>query len=473
VNDPTCSADFKRALEVCRGCRLDGVGFVFTKDGPYVGIDLDRCRDATTGVLEPWAQDIVRELDTYVEVSPSGTGIKLIVRGKLPKGARNRKGQLEVYSKGRFFTITGHHLEETPWTIEERQSELERLHARMLESGAAGEDRQSIEVPMSDDEVIAAAHRAANGDKFARLWRGDVTGFDSASEADLALCGMLAYWTGPEAGRIADLFDQSGLATREKWAKRKDYRKRTIKKAIAGCREFARPSTTLTSGSRSNQRIRSIQEQPGHKHTSTPDGMLPSKGMKRMGEATPTPSGSDRLEQRGEGVESVIDLANTLAKAPDWEASFTLARRLRTISDSNPEQFEAAVGAFCETSGRPTEEFWYAFLACWDKVRMAEGDDVFAWAAEESKKFPYRPTPSPGAKYAHVASMAYHLSRHTDPDRFFLPRVRLAELLGVTAQTISNIVNLMTKNGLIKCVDSEYSYRDGKAKEYRFVGPPR
>ena len=71
-------------------------------------------------------------------------------------------------------------------------------------------------------EVIRKALSASNGERFSRLWYGDTSGYGSHSEADLALCGMLAFWTGGDAARIDTLFRQSGLY-REKWD-RKDYR---------------------------------------------------------------------------------------------------------------------------------------------------------------------------------------------------------------------------------------------------------
>jgi hypothetical protein len=89
----------------------------------------------------------------------------------------------------------------------------------------------------SDPELIEKAKRARNGDQFARLWAGDISDYgDDESRADLALCGLLAFWTGPDPTRIDTLFRQSGLM-REKW-ERKDYRERTIKKALEGHTEF-------------------------------------------------------------------------------------------------------------------------------------------------------------------------------------------------------------------------------------------
>lgn len=89
--------------------------------------------------------------------------------------------------------------------------------------------------PLTDDEIVERAKSAKNGDKFARLWAGDISGYSSASEAELALCSMLAFWTGGDAAQIDRLFTRSQLM-RDKW-NRADYRARTIQKAVEGCRE--------------------------------------------------------------------------------------------------------------------------------------------------------------------------------------------------------------------------------------------
>jgi primase-polymerase (primpol)-like protein len=85
----------------------DGIGFVFCSADPLVGIDLDACRDPESGVIEPWAQAIIdRVREGYVEVSPSGTGVHVVVEGKVRDGGM-RKGPVELYSRDRFFTVTG------------------------------------------------------------------------------------------------------------------------------------------------------------------------------------------------------------------------------------------------------------------------------------------------------------------------------------------------------------------------------
>ncbi len=95
---------FEEAVKAFRTGRYDGIGFVFSSSDPYSGIDLDKCRNHETGELEGWADKIVGALSGYAEVSPSGRGVHVIVRGKAPN---RRKGRLEIYGSARFFTVTG------------------------------------------------------------------------------------------------------------------------------------------------------------------------------------------------------------------------------------------------------------------------------------------------------------------------------------------------------------------------------
>jgi len=179
------------------GC--DGIGFVFTKDDPYAGVDLDKCRDAETGMLEPWAQEIVDSIQTFTEVSTSGTGVHCILRGKLP-GARCRKGKTEMYNSERYFVMTGNCLADFPLTIEERQSELEALYTKVFQAdkdrtdSIASKPRPELTThQLTDEEIIEKACNARDGEKFRLLWEGNDTGYESRSEADAALCALLAF----------------------------------------------------------------------------------------------------------------------------------------------------------------------------------------------------------------------------------------------------------------------------------------
>jgi len=180
-----------------------GIGFVFTADDPYVGVDLDHV--VTDGELEPWALQIVRGIDSYTEYSPSGTGVHVIARGLLPPAGR-RRGSVEMYDSGRFFTMTGKHVAGTPMTIELRDAAIAAVHAAHVAvpepppdlstnapAGPAGYPRMDLD----DDELVRRMFAASNGRSIATLWSGNLDRHgDDKSVADLALCAHLAFWTG-------------------------------------------------------------------------------------------------------------------------------------------------------------------------------------------------------------------------------------------------------------------------------------
>jgi putative DNA primase/helicase len=243
--NPSTWTTFQHAFDYYRQHRpdIDGPGFVFTSEAGIVGVDLDECRDPETGTIDDWANEIIARFRSYTEVSPTQTGVKIFVRGTLPEGERNRCGNIELYSRARFFTVTGNQLPGTPPTVEERQAELEELQRSLKQdtrSKGKTSQRAGNQASMSDLELVEKAKNASDGAKFSRLWSGDISGYPSHSEADQALCNLLAFWTGRDAARIDALFRQSGLF-RDKW-EREDYRRKTIEKTLAGRTEFYSPN---------------------------------------------------------------------------------------------------------------------------------------------------------------------------------------------------------------------------------------
>src|SRR5215204_3272622 len=246
--DPQTWASFEEAVQAYKKHNYSGLGFAFTPEDDLCGVDLDGCLNPETGEIELWAQEIIELLNSYTEVSPSGIGVHVLVKGKLPEG-RNRKGRFEAYDRGRYFTVTGKHLAGTPQSIERRQEELQGVVRRVFgeesKNGHSGpsEAIEPIGNSLSGDEIVQKALSASNGERFARLWAGDTTDYGSHSEADLALCGMLAFWTGGDNAKIDALFRQSGLY-RKKWT-REDYRNRTIAEALEGKTEFYQAPKTV------------------------------------------------------------------------------------------------------------------------------------------------------------------------------------------------------------------------------------
>lgn len=100
-------AAFDETLTALKVGSFNGLGFVFCSADPYSGIDLDKCRDPESGDVDEWAQEIIDSVsEGYIEVSPSETGIHIIVKGVV-RGGSAKKGCVEMYSRDRFFTITG------------------------------------------------------------------------------------------------------------------------------------------------------------------------------------------------------------------------------------------------------------------------------------------------------------------------------------------------------------------------------
>ena len=248
-----------------------GVGFVFTATDPFCGIDLDHCIDPATGKIAPWARHILKWLNSYSEVSVSGTGIHIYVKASLtatlqalgtthPKDIKHKKGGVEIYDQERYFTWSNKHIKGTPETIEERQDQINELYFELFfieEETPLPPPKQNepiLQATLPDDAaLIRLAENARNGHLFSQLWRGNISDYYQAdsqetdhSRADLALCSLLAYWTQKEAIRIDRLFRQSALYRREKWDRParsgETYGEGTIRIAIATCPKVYDPS---------------------------------------------------------------------------------------------------------------------------------------------------------------------------------------------------------------------------------------
>jgi primase-polymerase (primpol)-like protein len=240
-NDPRTWGAFADALAIYQEKQLAGVGFMFSADDPFTGVDLDGCRDPATGRLDPWAEEILAAIDSYTEVSPSRTGVKQIIRGAMPADVRHRRGAVEVYNQGRYFALTGQRLAGFPADVQPRQDALDRLCEHLgRRPGLAGTPITApAPVLLDGDELIRRACAARNGAKFKRLWEGDWHGYPSQSEAELALCRLIAFWVGSDPGRIDALFRHSRLLRPNKWDQRhsgdgQSYGELTIAKAVTG-----------------------------------------------------------------------------------------------------------------------------------------------------------------------------------------------------------------------------------------------
>jgi putative DNA primase/helicase len=252
--EPTSWVPFDDAVAALElNDRYQGVGFVFSSEDPYCGVDLDDCIDVATGQMKDWGRDFIDLLGTYTEISPSGSGVKAIVRGRKP-GLRCKTafqdGEVEMYDQGRFFTVTGNHLANTPTAVRARQDAIDAIYARVFgPAKPKAPPPPSLPVPtitrydLGDDDIITKASSSRAGAKFRDLWAGNWQAhFASQSEADSSLVFMLTFYS-KDASQIDRLFRQSGLM-RAKWDEKhgaKTYGQMTIDKALQNVTEQYQP----------------------------------------------------------------------------------------------------------------------------------------------------------------------------------------------------------------------------------------
>ena len=253
-NDPATWAAFEDAVAAAQDGKT-GIGLVVT--GELVGIDLDGCRNPESGEIAAWARSIVAGLDTYVEVSPSGNGLRLFATGAwTPEHYRSSaldgdplpphpsgKVEVEVYPEGspRYLTVTGRHVDGTPSTVEARPQELAALARRMFgaERKAKGKGKHDITMPAPDAEPPPdVLERLMKRDRFAATWRRERTDLSdqTASGYDLALASA-AVAAGCDDPTIATLLVAWRREHGEDTAKvceRADYLKETLRKAHEG-----------------------------------------------------------------------------------------------------------------------------------------------------------------------------------------------------------------------------------------------
>lgn len=259
-NNPSTWSDFDTAVNASKN--YAGIGFMFS-NSDFFGVDLDDMPNDIADFRNGGANNIVAEfvntLQSYAEYSQSGAGIHIICKGKLPKGGRRKKhdfGGFEMYEHGRFFVMTGDYCSEYV-SIADCTESIKALHEKYIGGGKEPTPRQLTAVSLNTaDEIVRAAANAKNGNTFRSLYAGSIAGYGSQSEADLALCNMLAFWTGCDADKMDAIFRQSGLM-REKWDRKQSgstYGALTIQKAIAGCHTVytapqAQPEFSVSIGS--------------------------------------------------------------------------------------------------------------------------------------------------------------------------------------------------------------------------------
>lgn len=253
-NDPTTWCDFDTACLGKERFGLDGIGFMFSGDGIF-GIDIDHCYDPETQELDPAAAEIIETVQSYTELSPSGTGIHILCKGALPEG-RKRRGAVEMYSTLRYFTVTGNQFG-LEYPFSDCTERVAVMHRKYLgeEETAAGAQKAALPMSagrgtnadMSVDAILRRMFDSKHGQKLQDLYNGSWErygiGDGSQSSADQAFCNTLAFWCRCDAALMDAIFRRSGLY-RQKWDKRrgaKTYGQITIDRAIKDCRDIWEP----------------------------------------------------------------------------------------------------------------------------------------------------------------------------------------------------------------------------------------
>lgn len=249
--DASTWSSFHDAYQSYINGEFDGIGFVFEPENKIIGLDMDGHFNDGEPLTE-FAETICST--TYVEVSPSGTGAHAYFIGELPEQIKHKykdtknNTELELYNGGRYFTFTGEMVGTQEISDNQRTiDDLVKFYFKKddVETEIEIHDARTPFVLPTQD----VKKRMLKNDKISRLFNGDISDYgNDDSSADMALANYLAFWTSKHYKQMDDIFRESGLM-RDKWdEKRGDdtYGERTLKKAIAECRDVYKHSTTNT-----------------------------------------------------------------------------------------------------------------------------------------------------------------------------------------------------------------------------------
>lgn len=242
---------------------INGTGVII--NGAYCGIDLDHVlKDGK--VIAPFVNKFLEKLDTYAEVSVSGTGLHLLLRADDVtedigskfhvdgNGNYDKNGEyvVEIYkysNGGRYLTVTEKVFQDKP--INQNKGEyLKWMHSYFTEK-AERKPLQPSSLPVgsltsreADSAILEKAFRSNRGEELRKLYSGDISAYNNDhSSADQAFMNNLAYWTNGNTEQMDSIFRSSGLM-RDKWDRpikrgsAETYGQRTIAKAMQSYKPF-------------------------------------------------------------------------------------------------------------------------------------------------------------------------------------------------------------------------------------------
>ena len=315
--------------------------------GTLIGIDIDNCINEDNE-LTPMAKNIVASLNSYTEVSPSGRGIHIICRApslhydKDRYYIKNSRIGLEVYAAGitnRYLTLTGNVLNDED--VNDRKCEIGELLEKYMRRDAnsvstCGEHEDCGNAMLDDMGILDHMLSSSKGESIAALWNGDWTCYSSQSEADLALCNYLAFWTKGNAEQMDRLFRQSGLM-RDKWDRAQagsTYGAITIGRAIRGCKTVWTQGYRLAEDNGVQNALAFLKSvdaahSPRYSKDDIGAGYLLADYLKPS--ARPTPKGKTWMTYDG------THWSDTMGDAVVEEAAKNLGRALAIYSATLPE----------------------------------------------------------------------------------------------------------------------------------------
>ena len=231
------------------GALLGGIGLGIFNG--FSAIDIDHCFDKKTGKLSDMAKDVIDYCQSYTEYSPSGEGIRIIVKtdtrfSKSEYYTNNAKIGLEVYIEGltnKFVTITGN----TIYDCEIAKVDLQYILDKYMKKKSS-QNQQSVD-PDNYKKTNKEVEDFLDKDfKLRELWNGHAPGSGAnENQLDLALCTKLAFYCQKDFNKIAEAFERSPYYAskdkmhKNKWSVREDYRVNTINAAIDGCSAVYNP----------------------------------------------------------------------------------------------------------------------------------------------------------------------------------------------------------------------------------------
>lgn len=256
-NDPSTWTSFTHAVKKVN--QYGAAGLAFFIQPPYMLIDLDHCFEDIQRVKEGdhdnQVADFIDRTMSYTELSVSGEGIHIIVKGDFP-GPKRRHGNVEMYPEERFVALTGNMFGKPVNAINTASDEnLQYLYNTYL-------DKQGKVIPLSDDitgptepstltanQVIEKALASAQGPKFKKFMNGDWQdmGYTSHSDADQGFANILAFWCAKDKGLMDEVFRQSKMY-RPKWDEKRGkgtYADLTLNEAINKTTNVYQPKTSF------------------------------------------------------------------------------------------------------------------------------------------------------------------------------------------------------------------------------------